>query len=268
MPRTSIVSGSDGGAREPKGIQSLETGMQVLDALARAPGPLSLKAISEAAGLPPSNVHRYLASFIRAGMVYQDRSSGHYDLGDMALRVGLAALTRLDFVGPASNALKSLTEHSDKTSMLTVWGDQGPTIIRWQRGSRPLVTSLSLGSVLPVLTSATSHVLLAFMPPARMHRHLDDALAAGQGSGSHDVDDIHRRIAEARRSRLARVEGGVIPGLRAASSPILDLQGEPVAAITVLDSMAAPVEQFDAAVEQMLAVTAGVSAQLGWPAAV
>jgi DNA-binding IclR family transcriptional regulator len=255
--------------KAPKGIQSVETGMLVVQVLAKAPGPLSLKAISQAAGMAPSNVHRYLASFIRSGMVYQDPATGQYDLGIMALRLGLSAMSRLDAVALATTALKDLTEWTEQTAMLSVWGELGPTIVRWQRGPQPLVTSLALGSVLPILTSATARVFLAFMPRAMMRRIIEQELEKTNGRRSvhHDLDEMEWRIVESRRTRLARVEGGVIPGLRAASAPVLDFQNEAVAAVTLLGGMSSPAGPFDEAVERMLALTADVSAQLGWAGA-
>src|SRR5688572_32868742 len=78
------------GERKPrKGIRSVEIGLGVLDVLARAGGPLALKEISRLTRLSASQAHRYLASLMRRDMVVQDAATGHYDLGVMALRLGL-----------------------------------------------------------------------------------------------------------------------------------------------------------------------------------
>jgi DNA-binding IclR family transcriptional regulator len=268
MPKSSAPSSEERADANTgsKGIQSVEIGGQVLEVLIKAAGPLSLKALSAAAGMSPPKVHRYLASFIRAGLVYQDPATGRYDLGNTALRLGLAALNRLDSIALATQGLKRLVATADQTGMLAVWGEHGPTIISWQRGSQPLVTNLALGSVLPVLSSATARVFLAFMPRAMMRRIIEreiEASSTKQGA-FYDLEKLEWLIVETRKERLARVEGGVIPGLRAASAPIFDFQSETVAAITLLGSMAAPTAPFEAAVEEMSKITAEVSAQLGW----
>ena len=60
-----------------RGIQSLETGFRIIDALIQSGRPLPLKAIAARVGLPPSNVHFYLVSLVRIGMVSQDEGTAH-----------------------------------------------------------------------------------------------------------------------------------------------------------------------------------------------
>ena len=71
--------------KKRRGIQSAETGVRLLEALERANGPLALKDLSARADLDPSSAHRYLASFVRCGLVRQEPDA-RYDLGPLALR--------------------------------------------------------------------------------------------------------------------------------------------------------------------------------------
>lgn len=246
------------GERGRKGIQSVETGTLVLEALIGAPGPLSLKAVAQVSGMSASKAHRYLASFLRGGLVVQDPVSGRYDLGSMALRLGLAALNRLDAVQVAGEALVELAEKTERTGLLAVWGERGPTIVRWQRSSRSVVTSLALGSVLPVLDSATGHVFVAFLPRLLTRARIEEERARAAEDGRPvPMEKIEVLIREVRRRRLARVEGNLIPGLNAVSAPVLDHQGEAAAAITVIGSQARMREDEE---EQVAACTAGIAA--------
>jgi hypothetical protein len=90
------------GASGRRGIQSIEVGLRIVEALTAAMGPQPLKALSQIANIPPSNCHRYLASFVRTGFVIQDTATGRYDLGPLAVRAGLAAIARLDPVATDS----------------------------------------------------------------------------------------------------------------------------------------------------------------------
>ena len=54
-----------------RGIQSIDTGIRLLEVLEKAHGPLALKELSAKAELDPSGAHRYLASFVRSGLVAQ-----------------------------------------------------------------------------------------------------------------------------------------------------------------------------------------------------
>ena len=141
-------------AKKPRrrGIQSIDTGIRLLEVLEQTGGPLALKELSARAELDPSGAHRYLASFVRCGLVVQGTDS-RYDFGPLALRLGLAAMQRSDPVQATERALPALVAETGLTALLAVWSNRGPTIVHWQR-NRNLVTSLNLGSVLPVARSS------------------------------------------------------------------------------------------------------------------
>ena len=80
-----------------KGVQSVEQGTRLLEALIRSKRALPLRLLAQMADMSPSTAHRYLASFIRVDLIVQDPATGHYDLGTLALRLGLAALNKRKF---------------------------------------------------------------------------------------------------------------------------------------------------------------------------
>src|SRR2546425_2648545 len=139
--------------RKRRGSQSLDPAIRLLEALENSDGPLALKALSAQSELDPSSAHRYLASFVRCGLVRQEADS-RYDFGPLALQIGLAAMRRLEPVQLAEQALPELVGETGYTALLAVWSNRGPTVVRWQRGRDPLVTNLGLGSVLPVSRAA------------------------------------------------------------------------------------------------------------------
>ncbi|MEM1428556.1 MAG: IclR family transcriptional regulator [Pseudomonadota bacterium] len=222
------------------GLKSLDTALGVLAYMATLGGPKALSEIARGVDMPPSKVHRYLASFVAAGLVRQLGRSGHYDLGPAAMQLGLAAMSRHDFVNSAADGLPDLSLETGMTVLLSVWANHGATVVRWERGASPTDTSMGLGSTLPLLTSATGRVFLAWGPPRAIAPVRDAQLRrlARQTGLSLDAEptqagmsDLVERI----RSRgFASVEGHFVPGLVAAAAPVLDWQGEVQAAITLV----------------------------------
>ncbi len=157
--------------RGSRGIQSIETGIRLLATMEKADGPLALKELALGADMDPSSAHRYLASFVRCGLVRQE-SDSRYDFGPLALHIGLAAVRRLDPVQLTERALPELVKETGYTALLSVWSNRGPTVVHWQRGPTPFVTNLGLGSVLPVSRSATGAVFVAFLPVFHVERPL------------------------------------------------------------------------------------------------
>ena len=107
------------------GIQALDAALHMLKVMATFPGPVSLSDLARRAEMPPSKVHRYLASFATAGFVIQRERSGKYDFGPEATKLGLNAVGRVDFVNVASDHLLHLAESTGLTALLTVWGTHG-----------------------------------------------------------------------------------------------------------------------------------------------
>jgi len=222
------------------GIQALDAALLVLHAMAACTGPVTLTDLSKAAAMPVSKVHRYLASFIHAGLVLQRERSGRYELGPFAGELGLAALSRNAFVNRAADGLEELGERTGLTVLLSVWANQGATVIRWERAASPVLTSFGLGSTLPLLSSASGRVFLAFLPrrltAARLRTEIEYARKSHLKWPDLDLSakSVERLIACVRENRTAAVDGRFIPGLKAVSAPVTNWQGEAELAVTLI----------------------------------
>src|SRR5690349_24910233 len=149
--------------KERAGIQSVEVGFGLLQALGQARGPLMLRDLAAAAGMSAAKAHRYLVSFQRLELVVQDASSTRYDLGPASLKLGLASLSRLDAVKLARERIGGLMEQIGHTLALAVWGNHGPTIVHWEESPQAVTVNLRLGDVMPLLSSATGRCFAAWL---------------------------------------------------------------------------------------------------------
>jgi DNA-binding Lrp family transcriptional regulator len=148
-----------------RGIQSVEIGIGLLDALIRLGKPSSLSEIAKASGLSVSQAHRYLASFVNTGFLRQDSVSLEYDLHTGALRLGLAAMARMDVFEAAGRVAQLLVAETGRTILLAVWAEQGPTVVRWYPGDPPIYTTLQ-----PVMCFWRSNRQVS-RPPCERLRH-------------------------------------------------------------------------------------------------
>lgn len=212
-----------------RGIQSVDRGLALLAAMAAAPGPAPLSALAAAAGMAAPNAHRFLASFVRAGLAVQDAASARYDLGPLALRIGLAALQRADPIAAAQRALPALVAELGVTAILVVWSERGPTIVHWQRSTPAFASALALGSLLPATGSASGRVLLAGMDERVAAREI-----AARHRGAEERRAVQAEVARVRAAGFAQVSGTVIPGLAALAAPLRDAQGVVLAAVTLI----------------------------------
>jgi DNA-binding IclR family transcriptional regulator len=240
-------------ASDQRGIQSVEVGGQLLRALTESDGPMMLRDLASSAGMPAAKAHPYLVSFMRLGLVEQDKASGRYGLGPLALQMGLASMRRLDPVRIATEAIGGLVLRIGQTVSLSVWGNHGPTVVRIEEGAGAVHVNMRVGSVMSLLGTATGRVFAAFLPP----KMIENFVASGVGRVS--VGDeaerqmsrkqIDAAVAEVREKGLARAVERPIPGVNAFSAPVFDHAGSIALAITAIG----PSGTFDAGWESPIA---------------
>ena len=272
--RNKATSSTAGAPREKKGIQSVEVGVRVVDALARANAPLPLRDIGKLSGISASQAHRYLTSFAKSGLVVQDPATGHYGLGPQALQWGVSAMNKTDSFVLSSQALDRICTRFDLTGLLCVWGECGPTCVRLKRSTFLIGTDLGLGSVFPLMSSASGHVFLAHLQRAItrpfVQKESPRAKARGEGRSTTDLEKLCQQV---REDGYAAVHGHYVSNLSAIAAPVLDHQGGLAAVITLI-FREPPGQVITPAPEEiaraLLEETRSVSRSLGWgaPAAV
>lgn len=271
-----------------QGIQSVEVAGLLLLALAKAPGPLTLSALAKNAGMASAKAHRYLVSLIRVGLVEQDAATGLYDLGPLALELGLVSLGRLDAVKLADETMTSLRDVTSETVALAIWGNFGPTYIRLLQSRRQIAINLQIGSVMPMTYTASGLCFAAFLPEAETEELLRNELAANR-SESLDAPQSKKELLplleETRQHGLARMIGKLDPaqvrspattraaerllaGFNAFSAPVFDHDGHMRFALTVVGSSAHIDEAWDGAIaRQTRAHAEQLSQRLGYRSA-
>jgi DNA-binding IclR family transcriptional regulator len=220
-----------------RGIQSFEIGSQLLVELARHVKPMALKDLAKVTGMSTGKVHPYLVSFLKVGFVTQD-ASGSYELGPLALQLGLARLKRLDAVKEASPLIEELAARTEQSVAVAVWGNLGPTIVRLEEPIQALHVNLRTGTVMSLAYTATGRLFAAYMPPKVVEKLIAEDVAR-QGGRSDGVKLITRAqvedaITETRRHGLSRTIGQPIPGINAFCAPVFDAAGHISLGITAM----------------------------------
>ena len=221
-----------------RGIQSFEIGTRLLVELARHVKPMALKDLAKAADMSTGKAHPYLVSFLKVGFVTQDAASGCYELGPLALQLGLARLQRLDAVKEASTVIEALSAQTEQSVALAIWGNLGPTIVRLEERIHPLHVNLRAGTVMSLANTATGRLFAAYMPPKVVEKLIAEDLAqrSGRSDGSALLtrQQFERAVAETRQHGLSRTIGQPIPGIDAFCAPVFDSVGHLVLGITVM----------------------------------
>jgi DNA-binding IclR family transcriptional regulator len=220
------------------GIDSIETGMRLLTALAERRRPQMLKTLAADAGMPPAKAHRYMVSFVRAGYVDREPESGLYRLGPTSLQLGLAALGGTDALELGTQTICGLRDELNQTMAMMVWGNLGATIVRIEEVSQPVTINSRPGTVLPLLASASGQVFAAFLP-----EQMIAPMLAAEVTANRKMDDprlvtsmekAKLIIADVRRRGIGKVTGETTPGIHALAVPVFDYRRQPVLALAAM----------------------------------
>jgi DNA-binding IclR family transcriptional regulator len=251
-----------------RGIQSVEIGSELLMAMSRHVRPMALKDIAHAAGMSANKAHPYMVSFVKVGFVSQDFRSGLYELGPLALQLGLAKLQRLNPVMEASPFIGELAEQTEQSIAVAVWGNFGPTIVRLEEPTHPLHVNLRTGTVMSLVNTATGRLFAAFMPPKLIEKAMQgEAVRMGRRPGTTPSSDVEFAAAleETRRRGLSRSLGQPIPGIDAICAPVFDAAGNIVLGLLGMGPAATFDSTWDGPVASALRRCAGaVSRKLGY----
>jgi len=280
-PRSDEPKTAKSSAAARVGIQSVEVGFELLEALAEAPGSLMLKDLAAAARMSAAKAHRYLVSFQRLGLVMQDPATTRYDLGPAALRLGLASLNRIDAVQMARDRIPALLQETGHTLAIAVWGNQGPTMVHWAEAPQAAPVRLRLGDVMPVLSSATGRCFVAFMGregrdvqqmEAMIRQELPGLRKLPPLEGGDDLPrtqaEVDAMVAESREQGQSRVINSLLPGVAGFCAPVFDAQGHMAMGLVVLGSLITLNTDWDGPqATALLRCARQLSADLGSPTA-
>ena len=249
-------------------VQSAVTGMTVLKTLAAMGGAASLTALASRLGESPAKVHRYLASLVDAELVVQEPDTSRYVLGPEAIAIGLAAMRRSDALTLAGGELATLAEAHGLSCFVAVLGNHGPTIVRWEEPLQTVTVNVRVGSVMPMLWSATGRAFGAFSNAPSFAALIDSDLATATPEQRRQLPDraaVDALFEQIRRLRCAPVRDVLLIGVSAVAAPIFDAGGKLAAVMTALGTSGT----FDPTPGGSIALTVqqaadSVSSRLGW----
>jgi DNA-binding IclR family transcriptional regulator len=263
--RSAKAAQSDG---RRQSVRAVAIGASLLSTLGKFGGNATLSELAAAAHLPLSKAHRYLRALVDSAFVEQDVATGNYRLGGEALALGLAALAGIDLVALATPLIVDLSALVNETIVLSIWANHGATVVHVKEPPRRVTVVTRIGSVLPLLTSATGLVFAAHLPAEEIEGMKSAEIAAmahGRGAAKQAVGVLAKRLRDVHATGVAAVQSLLFPGIDAIAAPAFAANGRVAAVITVLG----PTTSFDASTDGRIAravrsTAALLSSRLGY----
>lgn len=214
--------------RASRGVQSVEVSGKLLEVLAHR-GCVGLAELAAAADIAPAQVHTYLVSLMRLGLVKRDAALGDYEPGPLALRLALHALEHQPAYRAAVTEVASLAQHSGCCIALCTAGPHGPTIVHYEHAGAPLHVNLHVGSVMSLTATSTGRVFSAFLDDTQRR-----AIQPNKGGTPATREALERERHAIRKRGIDRGIDTPTPSISSMSVPVLDSTGALQLTLTAL----------------------------------
>ena len=224
---------------EGRGIQSIEVGGRILNALIELGRPTMLRDLAALAEMTPAQAHSYLVSYRKMGLVEQEATSGRYLLGPMALQLGLVRMRALAPLRIAADIASRLSEETGFMVTVSVWGaSHGPTIVQVHEAVYPVHVNLRVGALYTIEGTATGRLFSAFYPFEIVKPLLSKAWLLEQKGQAHVDKKLPKSWLEdfeqIRHQGFAVTAGVPVPAVNAVSVPVFDQSQKMLFAMTVI----------------------------------
>jgi DNA-binding IclR family transcriptional regulator len=214
-------------------IRAVDRALDILLCFTRQTPQLSMTQISEQVGMNKSTVHRLLGTLEKKRFLQRDPATGLYQLGIRLLQMAYLTLEHSDLRHYAAPFLGNLCEQHRETITLSVLDGADMVFLDVIESPQRVKLAASTGQRLPAFATAAGKIFLAFSPQEIVETVLE------HGMQPFTEQTLRSKEAYIKNLELSRKLGYAISaeeyedGINAVAAPILDEDGQPIAAVTV-----------------------------------
>ena len=248
-------------------INAVERALIILKQIAFSETGVGVREIARGMGISPSVAQKSVQALVAQGFARQNPETQTYELGSMAIQVGLAGLLRLELRQVARPYLQQLTEATGESSFLGVRQGDGAVYIDKVLSQTELRMDVPLGSWRPLNCTAVGKALLAYLPETSLeHLAHEGAFRYPTPNSIRDPQALAEEMASIRGRGIAVDREEYVLGAMCLAAPIRNYEGDVIATVVVsgpiqrieprADDMAGQVRSCGYAISKALGYTA------------
>lgn len=216
-------------------VKSVAKAFAVLQSFGPDAAELVIADVARAANVDNATAFRMLNTLVALGYVEKVDNSRRFRLTFKCLELGFNAIARSDIRALGRPLLRSLVgERFEAASIGVLDGHEVIYVERIQAGLQRLAVDVRVGNRVPAFSSALGRAILAHLPLADeraiLEAHPPQQLTRYTVT---DVEQILNEVAKVRRNGFAVSDQETVTGLRVLAAPITDIDGIPIAAMSV-----------------------------------
>ena len=208
-------------------VQSLVRAFSILEALRNADDGMTLTEVAGVARLPRSTTHRLLATMNALRYIEFDSSNNRWMIGLQAFALGASFMQTRDLGRLGRPIMRSLMIDAGETVNIGIGSTDGLSYIAQMRPMHDQGASVPTGAMMPLHTTASGKVLLAFgrehdfAEYLSMHQNLERETESSFAS----PDALANELDRVRQQGFAVDEQEHRLGLVCVAAPVFDRNG-------------------------------------------
>ncbi|SDF21985.1 IclR family transcriptional regulator [Sporomusa acidovorans] len=217
-----------------KQIQSLARAAYILEFIAKNHNSASLTQISKNLGLSKSTVHGLISTLEDFNYVYQDQTTGLYQLGLKLFEMGQVVYASMDLRTIAYPVLVELSRQYEETVHLALLSGNEVVYIEKVDSSRSIRIISQIGGRNPTYCTGVGKVLLAGLPVDKVEKIVETTGMKKLTPNTIDnLSDLKCCLAEVAQQGYAFDLEEIEMGLRCIAAPIKNHRGITIAGISL-----------------------------------
>ncbi|MDN7245321.1 IclR family transcriptional regulator [Planococcus shenhongbingii] len=211
-------------------IQSLERGLQVIQAFSQHNSSMTVSDAAKKTGLSRPAARRILLTLEALG--FAESKNGSYSLTARTLSLGYAYLSSNNSWSIAHPFLKNFVDQTGESCSISILDDMHILYVARVSTKRIMSINLGVGSRLPAYATSMGHVLLANLPQKELEAYLEKMdFEKYTDKTITDKEELLKVLEEVRQKNWGGVDQQFEEGLRSIAVPIRNAHGKVIAAM-------------------------------------
>ena len=206
---------------------SILKGFEILSLFSKGRPEISSAIVGEYLGLNSSTAHRFLKTLEAAGALRATKR-GYFTLGPKIEELGLIAEETDALPLVIQKEIDLLSRDLNESVMVCRLTRYGPTCVAVSNSSRAITVNISIGTLLPLHSTAQGKLWLAEMSPSERSARLSAQKVVGPQAPAPDPERLQAELSRVRRQGYALNLGENEPDIAAVSVPIRNASGKTV----------------------------------------
>jgi DNA-binding IclR family transcriptional regulator len=219
---------------EPLMVNSVAKAFKVLHVFDKGHGSLTLSQIAQLTGMDVSTAQRFTHTLTQLGYLRKDPVTRQFELTIKTLDLAYHYTRGSRLVDRAMPVLQHLSKETEEAVSLTILDGTEIVFVSRFLSRQSLNTDVITGSRLPAYCTSPGRAILSRLPEPEVRAILERTVFRQHTpSTPKSVDEVLARLAEARSNGYAYAFEEIYHGDASVGAPILGLDGEVMAAVSV-----------------------------------